>query len=380
MSQPIPLLIPDIPNQATIQPYLMQIDANMHYSNFGPLVKHLETRLAVLFQHHATTTVHVTTVSSATLGLELTLSALNLPKGSHVLVPALTFVATLTSIIRAGHIPVIADIDEDSWLITPEIVQAVLKEKKIQAVIAVATFGHPQDTLNWSAFQKASGIKVIIDAAGAFGTQWSATPDIPIVFSMHATKSLAAGEGGFVVSGNQELNNLIKQLSNFGINLDSRSGYPVGYISHIGTNAKLSEYHAAVAHASLDSWESVARKRTKIHRQYQHKLKELCGNAVIWQSGQPSSAPTTLSIRVGNSQVRDAIEVICAQRHIATRRWYQPLLHHHSSRVKPMEVFSCTTAERIASDMIGLPFYTLLSDEEIDQVSTAVKDGLNTSF
>ncbi|PPC81868.1 MAG: aminotransferase DegT [Methylotenera sp.] len=380
MSQPIPLLIPDIPNQAAIQPYLLQIDANRHYSNFGPLVKSLETRLTASFQQHAANPIHVTTVSSATLGLELTLSALNLPKGSRILVPALTFVATLTAIIRTGHIPVISDIDEDSWLLTPEIAQTVLKEKKIQAAIAVATFGHPQDTLSWSKFQKASGVKVIIDAASAFGSQWATATDIPIVFSMHATKSLTAGEGGFVVSGNAKLNNLIRQLSNFGINLDTHSGHPIGYISHIGTNAKLSEYHAAVAHASLDTWEYVAKKRTEMFHQYQHKLKELCGNAVILQSGQPTSAPTTLSIRVGSSQVRNAIEAICAQRNIATRRWYQPLLHHHSARIKPMEVFSCTFAERIATDMLGLPFSTFLGDEDLNRIATAVKDGLETQF
>jgi dTDP-4-amino-4,6-dideoxygalactose transaminase len=380
MYQPIPLLIPDIPNQTDIQPYLMQIDANRHYSNFGPLVKSLETRLAASFQQHASTPVYITTVSSATLGLELTLSALNLPKGSRILVPALTFVATLTAILRSGHIPVISDIDEDSWLLTPDIAETALKEKNIKAVITVATFGHAQDTVSWSDFQKLTGIKVIIDAAGAFGNQLVMAPDIPVVYSMHATKSLAAGEGGFVVSGNAELNNLIRQLSNFGINLDTQSVNPVGYVSHIGTNAKLSEYHAAVAHACLDTWESVSVKRTMIYHQYQSNLKEICGSAVIWQSGKLSFAPTTLSIRVGSSQVRDAIEAICVKRNIATRRWYQPLLHQHSANIKPMEVFSCTVAERVASDMLGLPFSTFLSNGDLNRIATAVKDGFDTRF
>src|SRR5690606_34523177 len=120
---PIPLLVPKLPDYAALKPYIEQIDASRHYSNFGPLIQSLEKRLAELFQRQTAHPMHVTTVSSATTGLELVLSSLGLPKGSRVLVPALTFVATLTAVIRANLVPVITDIDPDSWLLTPEIAQ-----------------------------------------------------------------------------------------------------------------------------------------------------------------------------------------------------------------------------------------------------------------
>lgn len=192
---PIPLLIPSLPDAAALRPYLERIDQNRYYSNFGPLVKELEARLAHLFATHGSQPIYVTTVSSATSGLELALSSLGLEPGSRVLVPALTFVASLTAIIRAGFVPVVTDIDPLSWLLTPEIARQALAASNAHAVLAVATFGQPQNTRAWHELQQETGVRVVIDAAGAFGDQQLEAADIPLVFSMHATKSLSAGEG-----------------------------------------------------------------------------------------------------------------------------------------------------------------------------------------
>lgn len=378
---PIPLLVPKLPDYAALKPYIEQIDASRHYSNFGPLIQSLEKRLAELFQRQTAHPMHVTTVSSATTGLELVLSSLGLPKGSRVLVPALTFVATLTAVIRANLVPVITDIDPDSWLLTPEIAQEAIMQSGAAAALVVATFGQAQDTAAWSAFQKETGVRIVIDAASAFGTQWLDAVDIPVVYSMHATKSLAAGEGGLVVSGTPRLNRLIKELSNFGINLNPDAGLPVGHLSYVGSNAKLSEYHAAVAHASLDVWDDVARMRADIHRDYCEQLETSCGNELRWQTGMPISAPTVLNVRVGSSDVRTYLEKLCAQRQIATRRWYQPLLHQHAANVAPIVAMPCPVAEDVASDLIGLPFSVFLTTTDIERVVDTVKHaiGINST-
>ncbi|HEY0269352.1 MAG TPA: DegT/DnrJ/EryC1/StrS family aminotransferase [Methyloradius sp.] len=368
----IPLLIPQLPNREALWPYLGQIDEKQHYSNFGPLVKRLESSLQQRFQLHAQIPLLVTTVSSATLGLELALSALGLPKGTRVLVPALTFVATLTAVIRAGYIPVVTDIDPDSWLLTPEIATEAAKSSDAGAVLAVATFSQPQDTLLWHEFQKKTGIRVVIDAAAAFGSQWVQAPDIPVVFSMHATKSLAAGEGGFVVSGEQKNIGLVTQMSNFGINLDPLAHLPVGYLSSVGTNAKLSEYHAAVALASLDGWDLMAATRRAVAARYRQSLIAACGSALIWQTGSEVAAPTTFSVRVGSYAVRQKLEDTCVKQGIATRRWYQPLLHQHAEKIEPLLSLPAHTAEAVADDLIGLPFFAMMSDEQMTAIVNAV--------
>ena len=241
----IPLLIPDLPNAAELRPYLERIDAARWYSNFGPLCREFESALAAMFNQHNAAPVQVTTVGNCTLGLELALTALDLEPGSRVLVPALTFVATATAVVRAGLVPVVADVDPQSWLLTPEIARAACAELEIAAVLPVATFGCPHDMAGWDRFSADTGLPVVIDAAGAFGNQWQ-TGNATLVFSLHATKSLAAGEGGLVVSRDRRLVARVRQLSNFGINLDPEAGVPVGQVDAPGTNAKLSEYHAAV--------------------------------------------------------------------------------------------------------------------------------------
>jgi|SRR5450830_151750 len=372
----IPLLTPQLPNREALWPYLGKIDEKKHYSNFGPLVKLLESRLLVQFQAHTQHALHVTTVSSATLGLELALTALNLPKGSPVLVPALTFVASLTAIIRAGYTPVVADIHPDSWLLTPEIATTAAKQCGAKAVLAVATFGQAQDTLHWHDFQHKTGIKVVIDAAGAYGSQWLHTPDIPVVFSMHATKSLTAGEGGVVVSGDAQMARLIAQMSNFGINLSPRADIPVGYLLSAGTNAKLSEYHAAVGLASLDEWPQVAENRQRIHAQYRECLTRKCGDVLTWQTGVTPLAPTTFSVRLGSSAGRDRLESLCLKEGIATRRWYQPLLHLHAKKVGHVIHLPTPVAEKVADDLIGLPFSTFLTPVQMEIIADIVHEAI----
>ncbi|MPS47506.1 DegT/DnrJ/EryC1/StrS family aminotransferase [Methylobacillus sp.] len=370
-SHAIPLLTPLLPDRDALAPYLAKLDHNRHYSNFGPLNRALEARLATIFEQHSPHSIHVTTTSSATLALELTLSSLDLPPGSKVVVPALTFVASLTAIIRAGYIPVVVDIDPATWLLTPEIAAEAALRTDARVVLAVAAFGQPQDTWRWSEFQRQYGIHVVVDAAGAFGSQWVEAPDIPVIYSMHATKSLAAGEGGLVVSGDQAVNATVRQLSNFGINLDASAGFPVGHLSFVGSNAKLSEYHAAVAHASLDQWDAQARLRQDIYRDYRQALEHACGEQLQWQAGITLAAPTIFCLRMAG-EARDRLETICQQRHIATRRWYQPLLHQHAAKVAPIIKQPTPVAEAVASGLIGLPFSPFLNQEDIIRIVDVV--------
>jgi dTDP-4-amino-4,6-dideoxygalactose transaminase len=369
-------MIPTLPDRAELWPYFGRIEQARHYTNFGPLNRELESRLEQLFKTHRGNPVHVRSVSSATLGIELTLSAMRLPPGSRVLVPALTFVATLTAVLRAGLVPVVTDVDPHSWLLTPAIAAAALVSTGARAVLAVSTFGRAQDTLAWSAFQKDHGVKVMIDAAGAFGTQWVEAVDIPVVFSMHATKSLTAGEGGFVVCGKKSIAARVGQMSNFGINLEPDSAVPVGYLSSCGTNAKLSEFHAAVALASLDRWTQHASRRHALYQAYQAQLVAASAGSLLWQSGPVPEAPTIFAVRAGSPARRDHLEAACAKHGIATRRWYQPLLHQHAACIGPLIALPAPVSEQIAGDLIGLPFFLDITNTQMDLVAATVSRSL----
>jgi len=374
---PIPLLVPDVPGPEDLLPYLRRIHEARHYSNFGPLVCELEAELSSRFHALAAGPVSVVAVSSATLGLELALQALDLPPRSRVLLPALTFVATATAILRAGHLPVLADVDPDTWLLTPEIARAACRETAVDAVMPVATFGMPHAMQDWQHFEETTGLPVIVDAAGAYGSQWLTEARGTLVFSLHATKSLPAGEGGLVVSTRPELVAKVRQLSNFGINLDPTAGLPVGCLAGIGTNAKMSEFHAAVALGALARWESRALERRRLFAELRAAFDAVAGGRLRWQSVGPAggvAAPTLMCLRLPGAEQRDRLELACHRARVSTRRWYQPLLSQMGVLEQYCILLEAPQAQTLAQDLIGLPFFLGMTDQQRARTMGAVAE------
>lgn len=353
----IPLLVPDMPAPYDLLPYLERMHAARHYSNFGPLVRELEAAFSLRF---ALPLEQLTTVTNATQGLELVLQALQLAPQSRVLLPTFTFVATATAVLRAGHIPVLADVDASSWLLTPDIARAVCAHTHIDAVLPVATFGMPHDMQAWQQFEQETGLPVVIDAAAAYGSQWLHGAQGTLVFSLHTTKSLPAGEGGLVVSTRPGLAARVRQLSNFGINLYPAADMPVGTLADTGTNAKMSEYHAAISLCSLQKWELQAIERRELKTNLTQKLNQASGNRLEWQAacqGGGQMAPTLLCARLPSPSTRSALEAACQQARIMTRRWYQPLLHHMPVLQAQCQVLDTPNAQALAQTLLGLPFF-----------------------
>lgn len=379
MSEWVPLLVPDMPSPQKLLPFLERMHAARHYSNFGPLVRELELEFSRRFE-----IVHeqLTTVANATLGLELVLQALELPRGSHVLIPSFTFVATATAVIRAGHVPVLADVDSGSWMLTPEIARAACEKARVDAVLPVATFGMPHDMAAWQAFELATGLPVVIDAAAAYGSQWLHEGRGTLVFSLHATKSLPAGEGGLVVSSRPGLAAHVRQLSNFGINLDPAAGLPIGTLASTGTNAKMSEYHAAIGLASLQVWEAHARQRRALHASLVQELDESSGQGIVWQhpgTGGALAAPSLLCLQLPNDGVRMALEHVCQKLRITTRRWYQPLLQHMPALLPYCRALETPDADRLASTLVGLPFFLGMESEQRGRLGQALSLATQTA-
>ena len=368
----IPLLVPDMPSADELLPYLRRIDGTRWYSNFGPLTRELESALGSIFTKHNARPVTLTTVSTATAGLELTLIALDLPPGARVLVPALTFVASATAIVRAGHLPVIADVDAHSWLLTPAIAREAARSVELAAVMPVATFGCPHDMAGWDAFTADTGIPVVIDAAGAFGNQWECGT-ATLVFSLHATKSLASGEGGLVVSRDAALVARVRQLSNFGINLDPRAATPVGQVDLSGTNAKMSEYHAAIGLCNLANWPALARSRVALFERYSTMLEGIAGLNPLWQATPRALTRTLLCFRVAATGLREAIELACANANIDTRRWYLPTLDRHDGFTGLPVCGALKMADALGKELVGLPFHNHMTETQLQTVIDAVR-------
>lgn len=245
----IPVARPLLPTAAEILPWLHRIDAARVYSNWGPLNSLFEQRLSERFGAHAVT------VASGTAGLVCSLLAVceERPHGLCLL-PSWTFVATAHAAAAAGLVPCFLDPDEASWAITPEGVEQAVDGllsrrcapfRRVSAVLVVAPFGRPIDVGSWDDFSARTGIPVVIDAAAAVdGLKVGRSP---VVVSLHATKCLGIGEGGFVATRDGDLARRIKRAANFGFFGSRRAEVPA-------INGKLSEYHAAVGLAALQAW------------------------------------------------------------------------------------------------------------------------------
>jgi dTDP-4-amino-4,6-dideoxygalactose transaminase len=365
----IPLMMPSLPTADELLPYLRRIDAARWYSNFGPLVSEFESRIAASFST-AAGPCRIVSVSSCTAGIELALRALALPAGAPILVPALTFIATASAVRCAGLSPVVADVDPHSWLLTPEIARAAVRTIGARAVIPVTTFGAEQDGAAWSAFARDTGVPVIIDAAAGYGNQRDPGPTCA-VFSLHATKPLAAGEGGFVVTRDAGLAHAIRRLTNFGINLDRPADGPIGTAVATGTNAKLSEYHAAVALASLDGWRAIAAERNALYARSVRAAQSACGGRLGQQSAPEDTVRGVCPYLFPDRATRDRAEEACRARGIGTRRWYLPTIDRQPA-FGHVAHLPTPNADAIGERLLGVPFYPGLAAGAIDEIASAL--------
>ncbi|MBE0612436.1 MAG: DegT/DnrJ/EryC1/StrS family aminotransferase [Burkholderiales bacterium] len=346
---------------------LREIDESRWYTNFGPLAKRFEAQLAGRFQPR--TPVSVVSVCNCTLALELLLAARRLPADSTVLVPALTFVATGTAIKRAGHRLLVADVDPQRWTLTPEIARTAAAAHRIACVIPVTTLGCPVDAEQWDAFSAETGIPVIIDAAGAFGNQ-AAGRNIAVAFSLHATKTMGMGEGGFAVSGNAEWIERVRCLSNFGID-------PGDFKVHqAGTNAKLSEYHAAVGIAALARWPERATLRSTLAADYRRRLEAKCAG-IRFQQRPGDGAYAAFCVLLPASADPALVGSRLSAAGIETRRWYYPPLNGHPAFADSLVAGSLQATADISGRMLGLPFHLDLNPIQIDRIAQELAQILN---
>lgn len=374
----IPVARPKLPDTDALVPYLRRIDASRIYANWGPLNAELERRLGERFA------AGIVTVSSATDGLTCALRAILEDRPAErraglCLMPSWTFVASPQAALAAGLTPCFLDVDPATWALSPELVRAELlaglarsgglwRGMPVSAVMAVAPFGLQLDTGAWDDFAARTGIPVVIDAAAAF--DGLKVGRAPAVVSLHATKTVAAGEGGFVATRDPDLARRVKRVANFGFFGARLAEVP-------GTNAKLSEYHAAVALASLDSWEG---RRSQWMAVGARLAAALAPHGVTFQEGFASrwiASMCTVCLAAGVRAEEAAMALGLAG--VATRAWWgsgchdSPAFAHFPRRaVASGDVLAATAM--LAGRTLGIPFFTDLSDADISTMEHAFSE------
>ena len=351
----IPVARPRLPRSEAITPYLRRIDASGWYSNGGPLVQELETRLA---SHCGGGGARAATVGNATVGLTISLLAYDLPQGASCMVPSWTFAATGHAVLLAGLRPWIVDVDPFTWALEPESARALLAEApgKVAAVVPVSPFGAPLDPARWLAFRDETGISVVLDAAAAFDSVRAS--QLPAVVSLHATKVLGIGEGGFVVSTDAAYVEEVQKRANFGFWNSREATAP-------SMNAKISEYAAAVGLAALDDWTTTRTDFARVARAYRRHLEHAPDFVVPVGMGEEWVSSTM--VIESRAETADCLAEKLAAAHVGTRRWWGGGLHEHRAFADCLRTATPAT-EQLARTTIGLPCWRDLPDAEIGRI------------
>ena len=355
---------PSMPTAAMLAPYLEQMDEARWYSNFGPLLGRFEQGLADRF----TSPTGIVTVANGTLALTLALQAMGTEPGGLCAMPAWTFVASAHAVAQAGLIPWFVDVDPATFMLDPDRLRAELARApgRVAAALPVAAFGHLPDLQAWARFRESTGVPVLLDAAAAFDSLHDAP--VPAMVSLHATKALGVGEGGFIASADAGLVAAIRELSSFGFR-GSREA------QRIATNAKLSEYAAAVGLAALDGW-AVTRLRYGLAAR---QLRIALANRpdVVFQPGWGSDWISSVCVvRVPDGKA-DRVEARLAADGIDTRRWWGEGCHA-SPAFGAAPRMDLTVTETLARSTLGLPFSYDLTAEEVARVAEAVISAMKT--
>jgi len=333
----IKVLVPWVPPLDLVVPRIERAYKARWYTNFGQLVEELEARLAEKFFPG----MHVVTTSSGTSALELSYR-LQRAYGIHTaLLSAWSFPAAALAAHAAGLQVRFRDVSPSTW-----------------SDGSVAALGIPVS-------KDLDDRPFVVDAAAAIGMQ-KALPEALLCFSMHATKPLPAIEGGFIVTAMQDEARELRRMTNFGYAEPTRTAHiSTGHATSMGwgTNAKLSEFHAAVALAALDQWELIELGYLRLFDLYE---KNLPPEVSVAPARKVRGIYPVLGVKLPQGIRASRIYRHLKAANIETRRWYSPPISGHILFRALCSEFPVT--DELAEHVIGLPWHLYLQEGDIKEV------------
>jgi dTDP-4-amino-4,6-dideoxygalactose transaminase len=361
---------PQLPAAREIEHYFKLAEDARWYSNRGPCHELLVQRL----ERYLGPGVHCGPVANATLGLMVALRTLvgPRPERREVLMPSFTFAATVDAVLWTGLEPVFVDVEPASWHLDPDALDAALdaRSSTVGLVLAASTFGVPppvEQRSRWERSAARAGVPLLVDSAAGFGAcDETGAPlgrqgDVEI-FSFHATKPFAVGEGGLVTTTDVELARRIGRLTNF--------GFEAGVVhDDVGLNAKLAEWPAATALAVLDGYADVlAARRATAARM----LAALEPHGYVRQAGADGAAWQFVAALAPSGAVRERALAVSRDAGIEVRSYFSTPLHRMPAFAGAPVAGDLRVTEDLAARMLSLPMANDLAAEDIDVIVDAL--------
>lgn len=364
-STPVRFLLPTLPKlRRVLNHYLPVYDRGLITN--GALVSRLEDAVAERLNVR-----HCVAVSSCTSGLCLVVRAMGLE--GEVIVPSMTFFATAHALLWNGLRPVLADCRPDSWNIDPADVERRITPRT-SAILAVHLYGNPCAVEELSGVAARHGLKLIFDAAHAFGSEYRGRRIGQFgdaeVFSLSPTKILVAGEGGLVTTNDVTLARLLRAARNYG----DAGSYDCELL---GMNGRMSEFHAALALSGLELVEKKVRRYNRIARLYADRLSGIEGISFPEVRSDDVSTFKDYCVHVEPAAfgcTRDELMAALKAENIEARRYFYPPLNRQALyREYAREGPPLIHTDRISGGVLSLPIYHSLEDQTVNTVAYAIQ-------
>jgi dTDP-4-amino-4,6-dideoxygalactose transaminase len=357
---------PYLPPKNEFDVYLAEIWKSRELTNSGKFHRKLENSLVKFLG-----VKHISLFSSGTSALIVALRALDI--GGEVITTPYSFVATSHALEWNGIKPVFADVAPGSFNIDPLQVEKLIT-KKTTAILAVHCYGYPADILALDLLAKKYNIRLIYDAAHAFGVGIKNNSilnagDLSIL-SFHATKVFNTFEGGAIVCSTLDMKERIDSLKNFGFVNEVA-------ISAVGINGKMAEINAALGLAQLPHFDEVLASRAQIDAIYRARLKYVEGIDLHDPGPEVTQNYSYFPITINNSYLltRDELFEKFRNENIMVRRYFYPLISDFSVyRNAELELNAeyLINAKKVANQILCLPIYPDLTEQQVHRICDVI--------
>lgn len=316
---------------------------------------------------------YVTLYTNGHLALENIIAAYNFPNGGEVITTPFTFASTTHAIVRNGLVPIFCDINESDYTIDVNKIESLITNKTV-AIVPVHVYGNICDVEKIDEIAHKYGLKVIYDAAHAFGVKYKnksiANYGHASMFSFHATKVFNTIEGGAVCFKDQYLVQLLNDMKNFGIHGPEK-------VAYVGGNAKMNEFQAAMGLCNLRHLKEEIEKRKKVVNRYRERLSNVDGIKLsIIQDNVESNYSYFPVIFDNYKYTRNEIFEKLAQHNIGARKYFYPLTNSFDCYKNYPTAGSDKTpiAQKMALSILTLPLYADLSLSDVDRICDIILD------
>src|SRR5262245_8917866 len=314
---------------------------------------------------------HGVAVSNGTVALHLALVALGIGPGDEVIVPDLTFAATINAVLYCGATPVIVDIDRQTWCMTVETIRHACTPKT-KAIIPVHLYGRPAEIGPITAFAQGRGIAVVEDCAEAHGARYDGRMvgefgDVSC-FSFYANKIVTTGEGGMCLTNSEELGKSLRILRDHGMSPDRSYWH-----ERVGYNYRITNLQAAIGQSQLWRVNEVLQRNARVADLYRQALHGIPGVRFPPKMADEYESVVWMACVLVPANKRLALMRAAHEAKIETRHFFHPL-----STLPPYRSYagSCPNSAELSSTGMNLPTSNAVDEQVVERVARVFHDVL----